>query len=173
MSSTSSRSRVIFSYLFSFITFISFFPFILFFSLSLFLAFISFIFSFSLVSQKRISPDHLECRAGAPCPTRAMAGFAPSRDQREWLWAGYLCPCDWVWQCKGLRYLARSEPGWRPCRKIDVHSGDDFYFFKMPFAWGGRKGMPVSQAEPKHLKERKCLPPPLTRYRYHSQHKSV
>lgn len=27
--------------------------------------------------------------------------------------------------------------------------------------------MPVSQAELKHLKERKCLLPPLTRYRYY------
>lgn len=66
------------SYFFSFIMFVSFFPFILFFSFLFFLVFIYFIFSFSVIPWKRISPVYLECRTGAPSPTRATAGSAPS-----------------------------------------------------------------------------------------------
>lgn len=72
-----------------------------------------------------------------------------------------------------------GEPWQKPCparvscaEKLESQVGLGI-FFNIPAAWAGDKGVPVTQAQLRHWKERKCPPTPPISYGHHLQFESV
>lgn len=75
-------------------------------------------------------------------------------------WVGNLCLCHCVWQHRKLGHMALSEPGWMPHAAGGCQSGMIYIIFYPLLLGVAGEGVPVSQAELRHWRERKCPPHP-------------